>query len=388
MTRRGALLEAGLATIVLAITLAMLNGHGFGTPGPGTRDLDTLGALLGAATAAPLAARRAAPLAVYLVVAAASTALVGLAYPLDVPLGALVAVYSLASARGGDARPVWRVASVGAAAAFVPAAAVALLARGVPISEIAAPMLFWAVVFAGIWIMADRDRLRRELIEDLAERARRAEHEAERERRLAVVEERLRIARDLHDSAGHAINVILVQAGAARLLQQRDPEGSARAIAAIEQVSRDTIGEIDRLVRALRADEAPEPPTPADPSALEDIVRRYRAAGLVVGTDVGGERRALSGGVAGAAYRILQEGLTNAARHGRGSARVELRFEPRELSITITNPMMEQRPARNGGHGIVGMRERAAMLGGTLEAGVRQGVFRMCARLPYDSLTS
>ena len=171
------------------------------------------------------------------------------------------------------------------------------------------------------------------------------------------------------------------------MLRDRDPEGSGRAIVTIEQVARDTIGEIDRLVRALREDGGPEPRTPADPAALEDLVRRHRAAGLVVGTDVGGAHRALSGGVAGAAYRILQEGLTNAARHGRGSAQVAVQFEPRALSITITNPTVERAPAAGGGHGIVGMRERAALLGGTLEAGGRQGVFRLCARLPYDSLT-
>jgi signal transduction histidine kinase len=164
--------------------------------------------------------------------------------------------------------------------------------------------------------------------------------------------------------------------------------GSGQAIATIEQVARDTIGEIDRLVRALRKDGAEEPPTPADPAALEELVRRYGAAGLVVGTEVGGPRRALPGGVAGAAHRIIQEGLTNAARHGRGSAQVAVRFEPHALAITITNPTDERGPAAGSGHGIVGMRERAALLGGTLEAGVRHGVFRLCARLPYDAVAS
>src|SRR5206468_1467421 len=131
----------------------------------------------------------------------ASTALVGLACPLDVPIGALIALYTLAGTHGSVPRPASRALAVAVAAAFLPAAFLAYVARGVQVSEVAAPMLFWAVVFASVWIMADRERLRRELISDLAERARRAEHEAERERRLAIVEERLRIARDLHDSA-------------------------------------------------------------------------------------------------------------------------------------------------------------------------------------------
>ena len=113
------------------------------------------------------------------------------------------------------------------------------------------PLLFGVVVWGGAWVLGDRVRLRRERIAELVARAERAERDAERERRLAAAEERTRIARDLHDSAGHAINVILVQAGAARLLGERDPERSRAALETIEEVARETLTEIDQLVRAF-----------------------------------------------------------------------------------------------------------------------------------------
>jgi signal transduction histidine kinase len=196
-----------------------------------------------------------------------------------------------------------------------------------------------------------------------------------------VAEERTRIARELHDSAGHAINVILVQAGAARLLHDRDPDGSRRAISAIEDVARGTIGEIDRLVRALR-DDGPVPPAPADPTALAELVERHRAGGLTIAAEIAPSGRSLPHGVAWAAYRILQEALTNAARHGRGSADVAVRFAADAVEITVTNPTATA-GFTGGGHGIVGMRERATLLGGTLDAAAERGVFRLHAHLPH-----
>jgi signal transduction histidine kinase len=246
-------------------------------------------------------------------------------------------------------------------------------------------------VFAGTavsavaWFAGDRVRQRTERIAAALERARQAEREAERERRLASAEERTRIARDLHDSAGHAVNVILVQAGAARLLLEQDPARSRAAIETIEEVARDTLVEIDQLVRALR-DTAPadgvEPP--AGLATLDTLVERSRAAGLDVRVAVRGERRMLPPAVDQAAYRILREALTNAARHGAGSAEVELSFGSAGVEVTVTNaaPAADAGPVRPG-HGIVGMRERAQLLGGTLETVARDGVFRVRASLPY-----
>jgi signal transduction histidine kinase len=407
VSRKTLAVDAGIGVLVLGLTLPMLAKGGLGTPGPGARALDGLGVLLAAASALPVAARRLTPLTAYAVAAGAGTALLGLAYPFDAPLGPVVAAYGLAEAYGGDPRTGRRWTALLAAAAFVPVTAALYAAGGVDVRRLAPELLLWALVFAGAWVTGDRTRLRRERIEELEERARRAQYEAERERRLAAAEERTRIARELHDSAGHAINVILVQAGAARLLHQRDPDGSVRAITIVEEVARDTIGEIDRLVRALRDDNnsddnsddsVAEPPTPVDPATLDELVERHRAAGLDVAADRIGRRRPLPPGVAWAVYRILQESLTNAARHGCGSADLVVRFDSDAVEITVTNPTARTGPVPSGGgghdivdghgisggHGIVGMRERASLLGGTLSADVEQGIFRLYARLPFN----
>ena len=229
-----------------------------------------------------------------------------------------------------------------------------------------------------------RARLRRARVAELERRAARAEHEAVRERRHAAAEERRRIARELHDSAGHAINTILLQAGAARLLHERDPERSRQAIATVEQVARDTIGEIDRLVYALREDPDDRAPVPADPALIEELLDRHRADGLRLACQLDGTRTRLPRSVAWAAYRIVQEALTNAARHGTGSANVTVSCQPEAVEIEVTNPTGRGPDDATGGHGITGMRERAALLGGTLEAVAEQGVFRLRAVLPCD----
>ena len=220
---------------------------------------------------------------------------------------------------------------------------------------------------------------------ELVERALRAERETERERRLAAAEERTRIARDLHDSAGHAINVILVQAGAARLLQEQDPTRATAALETIEEVARETLSEIDQLVRVLREDDSSngsvEPPPGL--AALETLAERHRASGLAVVVRFDGSRRHLAPAVDRTAYRILQEALTNAARHGGGSADVEVAFGRQALELTVTNPS-PRNATQADGHGIVGMRERTALLGGSFDAAAADGLFRIRARLPYD----
>jgi len=136
-------------------------------------------------------------------------------------------------------------------------------------------------------------------------------------------------------------------------------------------------------VHALREDDPAEPP-PANPAAYEELVEHHRAGGLRVATDVRGSRGALPRSVAWATYRILQEALTNAARHGRGSADVAMRFHADSVHITVASPIAANGSIPvGGGHGIVGMRERATLLGGTLEAGTDNGTFRLHARLPY-----
>jgi signal transduction histidine kinase len=249
------------------------------------------------------------------------------------------------------------------------------------------PAAFGVVVWGGAWLAGDRARLRDERMADLEQRALRAEREAERERRLAAAEERTRIARDLHDSAGHAINVILIHAGLGRMRATDDPD-ARETFATIEDVARQTVADIDQIVAALRDDtpaHAVEPPPGL--AALEALAQRHRAAGLDVATGIRGDRRPLAPSVDRGAYRILQEALTNAARHGAGSAEVDVAFDRGALEITVANPVRPDQAARDsrGGHGLVGMRERAALLGGSVETTIRDGRFCLRARLPLTT---
>jgi signal transduction histidine kinase len=380
--RRESLFDAGIAAIVFALSLALLAARG--DSAPDARNLDALGVLLAALASLPLVARRRAPLAVFAVTAAASALLNGLGYPPGPPLGPTVALYFLALSPERTRAPRWLIALVVIGLYVIHAGASGLAEDEFP----TVPLLFGALVWGGAWVIGDRVRQRRARIVELEERALRAEREAERERRLAAAEERTRIARDLHDSAGHAINVILVQAGAARLLQKENPERSREALQTIEEVARETLGEIDQLVAALREDDLREDADgrvepPLGLAALDMLTARHRSAGLSVSVRERGSRRPLPPALDQAAYRILQEALTNAARHGDGSAEVEISFESSLLELGISNPIRLERVPGEAGHGLVGMRERAALLGGSVEAGASNGVFRVRARLPY-----
>ncbi|GAB2926090.1 histidine kinase [Micromonospora polyrhachis] len=393
MTRRNLTIDAGVAGLVFGATLALLAARGFGSPYPGARGLDVTGVVLAAFASLPLAVRRIRALTAYLVIAVATLVLLWLGYSLDGPFGVAVATYGVSVAYSGDRRRARRAVAMLAIVGFLVAVAVGYAAAGLSGRAMVTLLLVWPAFFVGLWIAGDRTRLRQERIAALAERARRADREAQRERRLAAARERTRIARELHDSAGHAINVILVQAGAARLLHDRDPERSRAAIGAIEQVARNMIGEIDRLVGALREDDGTDGSSvPADPSALDELLGQYEAAGLQITADVSGTRGVLPPSVAWAAYRILQEALTNAVRHGTGTADVAIEFGPEAVEIAVANPVRRGGDADRlgaegavgrAGHGIVGMRERALLLGGTLDVAGDRRSFRLAARLPH-----
>ena len=340
-------------------------------------DLGALDVVFVALASLPLVAWRRAPLAVFVVTALASSLTFAVAEPAGPPIGPTIAVYLLAFSGDGSRRRTQL--TLGVVAVML---ALHVVAGGI----LGAEVLFGITVWGGAWLAGDRTRLRRERMAELEERALRAEREAERERRLAAAEERGRIARDLHDSAGHAINVILVHAGMGRLQTERDPERAREAFATIEEVARETVGEIDQMVRVLREDASldGEVEPPAGLASLEGLVERHRAAGLDVTSSIHGSERPLPAAVDRGAYRIIQEALTNAARHGNGNARVQIAFGERELTLFVENVLVPGRPtgAEGGGHGLVGMRERAALLGGILEAGAHEGRFEVRARLP------
>jgi signal transduction histidine kinase len=379
--RSGALVDVAIATVALAGSLAQLS-HGGGIAGSqtGAGELDWTGGVLAACSTLPLVAWRRAPRAVFAFTASVTVLLGGLGYPIAVPLGPTAALYLLAASR--DEEEPWTRRSTGMVLALFTAylLGTAIGDGGFPGSELLHTGLAWAVA----WFAGERTRLRREHLAELRERALRAEREGDRERRLAVAEERARIARDLHDAAGHAINVIAVRAGTARMRQ--DPERSQAALEVIEELARKTGGEIDQIVGTLRDHGSANGAVDAPPglASLDTLVARHVAAGQDVSVASEGPPRQLESAVDQAAYRILQEALNNAARHGTGAARVELAFGSAALELTISNAAAgESAPRSNGGHGLIGMRERATLLGGTLDVERANGSFCVHARLPY-----
>jgi signal transduction histidine kinase len=206
---------------------------------------------------------------------------------------------------------------------------------------------------------------------------------AEQRARRALVEERLRIARDVHDLVAHHIAVVTVQAGVAAHLLTERPDAAAGALDHVRSASAGVLEELGTLLSVLRDADAPETPTEPTPGLadLDRLLDSFAAAGLRVDHTVSGRAEPVPDGVATAAYRIVQESLTNAARHGDGRARLALTYTPDRLCIDVRNACPPGRAA-GGGHGLVGMRERAAAAGGTLVAGLAGSEFVVTASLP------
>ncbi|WP_327366654.1 sensor histidine kinase [Streptomyces sp. NBC_01217] len=212
---------------------------------------------------------------------------------------------------------------------------------------------------------------------------------AEEEARLRATEERLRIARELHDVIGHNISMINVQASAALHRLKKDPAQAEEALGAIKAGSRDALRELRATLGVLRRvdEEAPTAPAPGLARA-DELVASAKPAGLAVRIERTGAERPLPAPVDLAAYRIVQESLTNAAKHsGAGRVTIRLVYGDRELTLTVEDDGRGSaaRPAgAGGGSGIAGMTERARALGGELTAGPRpEGGFAVRARLPY-----
>nr|BFD85544.1 histidine kinase [Streptomyces sp. Xyl84] len=212
------------------------------------------------------------------------------------------------------------------------------------------------------------------------------------EARAADLAVRNRLARELHDSVGHALSAVTLQASAARRVLGTDPEFVREALAAIEETTRRTVGELDAVLGVLRGGEAAgRAPAPTLAADLDGLLRRTRAGGLRVTAQVAADTGALAPVVSREAYRIVQEGLGNALRHAGGNVTVALRVgvAAGHLEITVENPVTG--PAREsaarpgGGHGLRGIADRAALLGGTAHAGPSDGLWRLSARLPLHA---
>ena len=343
---------------------------------PDRQALDLLAYLLLAVGPVALLWRRRSPAVVLAVVMASNVLYFGLGYPYGPAWLALIVAFWTA-VTGGARRVAWATAVVGLAAYFTLAA---LLDRvGPATAATIAAHLGWLLLVLSVSEIALAARQRRQA----AERTR-----AEEARRRAG-EERMRIARELHDVLAHNISLINVQAGVALHLMDEQPGQSRTALVAIKQASNDALGELRSVLDVLRqGDEAPPRAPASGLTQLDSLVAGAGATGLEVRTRVEGLPRPLPAGTDLAAFRIVQESLTNVTRHaGPASATVLVRYGPDDLTVRVDDdgrgPVAATGPGN--GNGIRGMRERVAALGGELTTGPRPGGgFRVQARLPID----
>jgi signal transduction histidine kinase len=367
------------ALALLFVTAAQLELWLTDVPGPAEAK-----AVAATVTTVPLAWRTVAPVATAVVTTGGFALAVLLGLP---PHGSMVPVIA----------PLLAVYSVGAhgsvrdigvtAVTAVTLVAAAVAAAGEQASEAA----LYAAVVAVALVVGRAVRTMGFEVDVLEARTVALERERDEQAQAAVAAERARIARELHDVIGHSISVMGVQAGAVRRLLTPEQEREREALLAVERTGRDAVGEMRRLLGILRAN--------GDHDALEamptvrrvdDLVAEMRRTGLDVDLRIEGSLNDLSPGRALATFRILQEALTNALKHAPGShVQAVLRSTPGEVAVEVVDSGGTPAPAApgvGGGHGLVGMRERVALYGGTLEAGPSAGGgFAVVARLPTTS---
>ncbi len=255
--------------------------------------------------------------------------------------------------------------------------------------------VFQTVPFALAWVLGDSVRTRRAYFAQLEERAARLEREREAQAKVAVAAERARIARELHDVVAHNVSVMVVQADGAAYVMDAAPDQARKALETISSTGRQALAEMRRLLGVLRTGEHQESgeyvPQP-DVDQIDDLVEQCRSSGLPVDFKVEGTPRPLPSGVELTAYRIVQEALTNTRKHGgpNTGASVRLVYFDDGLGLLVEDDgkgapheLYEEGGADGRGHGLIGMRERVGMVGGTLDAGPRPGGgFRISALLP------
>ncbi|MGD0247879.1 MAG: sensor histidine kinase [Candidatus Limnocylindrales bacterium] len=244
--------------------------------------------------------------------------------------------------------------------------------------------------FGLAWLIGDNLRVRRAYTRELENRAVELEREREEKAAQAVTEERTRIARELHDVVAHYVSVMVVQAAGARRVVDTDPKAAKSALGAVESAGRTALTEMRRMLEVLRADDPGMGPQPGL-GDLERLIDHVRDAGLPVDLSIEGEACCLPAGMDLAAYRIVQEALTNTVKHGgKATARVVVRYAPDMLEIEVVDdgrgaaaPLLAAADGR--GHGLIGMKERVALFGGVLETGpVLTGGYRVFARMSLD----
>lgn len=359
--------SASLLDVVLTIALSALSFAAFASRDD--RPGGSLAVVLVVMAVAPVALRQRAPVLTLLAIAAALIGYSVLGYG-EWPSGALglvVAVFTVATLRP----PVYGLV-------VLPVVAAAVLVLKLANANVTWPIALQAVLVCLIaWVVGDGTR----------RWARRAEAAAAESARL-VAQERIRIARELHDVVAHHMSVVALQAGVAEYVLEADPATARRALGDAGSASRAALQEMGRLLDALRTDEGPSDFSPQPGLAqVEGLAERLRGVGLDVRVLWEGERRDLGAGLELCVYRVVQESLTNALRHaGRGSAAtVTVRYDAADLVVEIVDDGSGSAVTVGGaGRGIAGMRERVELYGGELIAGPRRGGgFRVALRLPY-----
>jgi signal transduction histidine kinase len=363
--------DAAVVVAVLAVTLA-------GTLGPEPRTGQLAGRLgISLLAVAALWWRRRYPLVVLGIACGASLVVVALGGTNVAAAAVAIALYTFAS----------RTTRAHAAVAVAAAAGVTLAARLIAGAVLPDATVTTLVVLGAAGALGLYVGTRRAYVEELARRADRAEQEREALARQAAVDERARIARELHDVIAHHVSLMVVQSGALRR-RVHAGDASAAVLDSIATTGREALGEMRRLLGVLRPDATPAARSPQP--GLGDIValaEQVRSGGLEVTLAIDGDRRPLSPGLELAAYRIVQESLTNVVKHA-GARRVQVRiaYDDQAVALSIVDDGVgPQTPADPGGHGLVGMRERVALYGGTLSVGRRAGAgFAVEARLPSE----
>lgn len=386
--------DAAFAAAILVTSLLMVASMWADPVPDGYRRPDLLAVALYAVGILPIALRRRAPVGALVVMTAALLVSQGLAYEdHGAGVGVLIGAYSVAA----HARPrvSWRWAvGFGALLSAWIVFGIVLDVANAAFTDILATN----IVYGTAWVLGDNMRRRRERVADLEERARRLEHERELETREVRSRERAAIARELHDVVAHSMTVMVVQASGARRALARDPDAAADALRVIEETGRASLGEMRRILGVLRDDTTPElAPQPsvsriAELTAL-DAVRDAELRHV-------GEPRDLTPSVDVSAYRIVQEALTNVRKHAgpHAKATVSIDYGADALTVRVDDDgrgavtlagshahRTEAGGDLGSGNGLVGMRERVAVCGGTLRAGPRTGGgWRVVATLPYE----
>jgi signal transduction histidine kinase len=350
-----------------------------GPPAAGQRHLDALGIALLAVSALALAARRQRPVGVLVVTVVAVALYYLLCYPHGVSFLSLYVAFYTAVVTG-HRLIAWVGAVVLAANMWLS------MAAGYPVtSGIVAWTTAWLLIVMG---GGEVVRLRRAYLGSLRQRAIEAERTRDEEGRRRASEERLHIARELHDLIGHNISLIHVQASVGLHLLERQPDQAAAALTAIKQASKDTLDELRLVIGGVRDAGEESPRRPARGLGdLDALVSAAAAAGLDVRMEVSGTPRPVPAALGLAAFRIVQESLTNVRRHAgpAAAAAVRLEYGDRDLTVRVEDDGCGPAawPGRSGGRGLDGMRERAAAVGGRLDARPRpDGGFQVVARLP------